>query len=290
MQKITGDLENLNQHIMVDANLLKKIVAYADIKANELVLEIGAGPGNLTELLAQKAKEVFAFEIDSKFKPQLAKLEKKHKNLHIIFADALKATFPSKFDKIVSNIPYNIAEPLLMKLIACNCRFKLAVLTVGESFASLLTKRDTSGNVRCPLNSQRVQDNASRVSIIAPAYFDVEIKETVPKEAFEPQPNTKSAVIILKPKAKETLRDSPELFLTRELWQQRTKKTVNAIREAIINLYTLQNNKRMTKNQAREVLEKLNISTKIAEKTVETLSGKEFAELLDKYFRINACD
>jgi 16S rRNA (adenine1518-N6/adenine1519-N6)-dimethyltransferase len=259
---ISSDVEKLQQHVMIDAALLKRIVDYADIKENEIILEIGAGPGNLTELLAQKAKEVFAFEIDIRFKTQLAKLEKKHKNLQIVFEDALKATFPSKFDKIVANIPYNISEPLLMKLIDCNCSFKLAVLTVGESFASLLTKRN----------------NNSRLSIIAPAYFDVEVKEIVPKDAFEPQPNTKSAVIVLKPKAKEEL--NSELFIIRELWQQRTKKTINAMREAIINLYTLQNKKRMTKNQAREVLEKLDIKDKTKEKTVETLSGKEFADLL----------
>lgn len=259
---INSDVEKLQQHVMIDDALLKRIVDYANIKENEIILEIGAGQGNLTELLAKKAKEVFAFEIDIRFKTQLAKLEKKHKNLNIIFQDALKAAFPEKFDKIVSNIPYNISEPLLMKLIDCGCNFKLAVLTVGESFAGLLTKRD----------------NISRVSIITPAYFDVEVKETVPKEAFEPQPNTKSAVIMLKPKAKEEL--SPELFIIRDLWQQRTKKTINAVREAIINLYNLQNKKRMTKNQAREVLEKLDIKDNIKEKTVETLSGKEFADLL----------
>lgn len=262
-----SDVERLQQHVMIDAALLKRIVDYAGIRENEIILEIGAGPGNLTELLAQKAKEVFAFEIDIKFKPHLEKLEKKHKNLSIVFEDALKAAFPSKFDKIVSNIPYNISEPLLMKLIDCN--FKLCVLTVGESFAHILTHRD----------------NNSRLSIITPAYFDVEVKETVPKEAFEPQPNTKSAVIVLKPKAKSEL--SPELFMIRELWQQRTKKTINAVREAIINLYTLQNEgKRMTKNQSREVLEKLSIRDDIKEKTVETLSGKEFAELLDKYSKL----
>jgi len=257
-----SDVERLQQHVMIDAALLKRIVDYTGISKDEIILEIGAGPGNLTELLAQKAKEVFAFEIDVRFKAQLAKLEKKHKNLQIIFEDALKATFPSQFNKIVSNIPYNISEPLLMKLIDCGCNFKLAVLTVGETFAHILTKRD----------------NISRVSIIAPAYFDVEVKEIVPKDAFEPQPNTKSAVIMLKPKAKEEL--SPELFMIRELWQQRTKKIINALREAIINHYTLQKKERMTKNQARNVLEKLDIKDKIKEKTVETLSGKEFGDLL----------
>ena len=117
------------------------------------------------------------------------------------------------------------------------------------------------------------------MSIIAPAYFDVEVKETVPKDAFEPQPNTKSAVIILKPKAKSEL--SPELFIIRELWQQKTKKTINAVREAIINCYAAQNNgKRMTKNQSREITKKLDIKDNIKEKTIETLSGKEFADLL----------
>ena len=256
-----SDVEKLQQHVMIDAALLKRIVDYANISNNEVVLEIGAGPGNLTELLAQKAKEIFAFEIDIRFKTQLAKLEKKHKNLSIIFQDALKATFPSQFDKIVSNIPYNISEPLLMKLIDCD--FKLCVLTVGESFAHILTKKD----------------NNSRLSIIIPAYFDVEVKETVPKEAFEPQPNTKSAVIMLKPKAKEDL--SSELFIIRELWQQRTKKTINAVREAIINCFAIQNKgKRVTKNQSREITKKLNIRDNIKEKTVETLSGKEFADLL----------
>ena len=53
------DIEKLHQHIMIDTALLKRIVDYANIKSDEIVLEIGAGPGNLTELLAEKAKEVF---------------------------------------------------------------------------------------------------------------------------------------------------------------------------------------------------------------------------------------
>lgn len=262
------NINTYDQHMMIDKQLLNRIVNYADVQKKDVILEVGAGSGNLTELLAKRAKAVYAFEIDQRFKPQLDKLEKKYKNLVVTYQNAIIADFP-KFDKIVSNIPYNISEQLFTKLMDYN--FILGVLTIGKTFADLLT----SGKYK-----------ESRVSILAPAYYNVKINESVPPSAFQPAPRTYSAVVTLVPKLKSELVEDPTLFITRELWQQKSKKTKNALCEAIINCYIALHGERLTKNQTKPIIDKTQLSEEILAKTVRCLSGNEFIDLAKEYSRL----
>ena len=262
--RLQESLDRTNQHIMIDRLLLGRIVDYASVSRDDVVLEVGAGPGNLTQLLAGRAKAVYSYELDeTRFGEELSALQRAHPHVNILFQNALSGVFPG-FNKLVANIPYNISEPLLMKLLGYHPT--LAVMTVGETFATLLTERS---------------DN--RLSIIAPAYFRTEIKEVVPRSAFDPPPRTESAVVMLTPRTKEELMETMELYVTRELWQQKTRKTRNALREALISAYGAKNKGRIfTKNQARDAIGGLSIDERILDRTIETLSGRELYDLVNE--------
>lgn len=259
------NVDKYDQHLMTDKSFLDKIITLSHIKKTDIILEIGAGSGNLTKLLADNAKKVYAIEIDLKFKPILDKLQKKHPNLEVNYENALKVVFRES-NKIISNIPYNVAEPLLNKLIRYN--FDLAVLTVSKSFADALVAES--------------RDYAfSRLSIITPAFYNVKLEEEVPKEAFSPRPRTKSMIITLVPINKEDLLNNSKLYILRELYEQKTKKTKNALRESLIRYKQAKFNKQLTKKEVKSIIDNMKLPSTILNKDVTVLSKEELELVLD---------
>jgi 16S rRNA (adenine1518-N6/adenine1519-N6)-dimethyltransferase len=120
------------QHFMVDERVLKREVDYADVSKEDVILEIGPGTGNLTKYLVERAKKVYAIEKDR----ALARLfEDEFPEVEVIVGDAMEVDWP-EFDKMVSNIPYEISSPLTFKLLDHD--FKLAVITYQLEFAERL--------------------------------------------------------------------------------------------------------------------------------------------------------
>ncbi len=218
-----------DQHLMIDERCLKKVVTAAKIKKTDTILEIGAGPGNLTRYLHSKAKHVTAIEIDSDFAEQLSLLRDKAKNVDIIFGNALdylREDHP--FDVFVANIPYAIGEALLQLLF--RRQFRVAVLTVPTSFA------------------EKVVGEATKIGFLSSIFFDRKIIFAVPRKAFMPEPSTDSVALQLTP------RDGDRLLQL--VFQQQDKKPVNAVREALIR-ESQERGEKMSKNKARERLKKL---------------------------------
>ena len=110
------DLRGKDQHLIISSDAINQLINSAELQTNDVVLEIGPGPGQITEAIAQKAGKVYAIEIDTQFKPILKNLERKYENLEVIFASVLNTRWPV-VNKIVSNPPYAILEPLLKILI-----------------------------------------------------------------------------------------------------------------------------------------------------------------------------
>ena len=100
--------KKLGQNFLTDDAVLRREVACADIAAGDTVLEIGAGIGNLTQLLLERAGQVVAVEQDRQFAPCLKDLQRRHEHLKVIWGDALAVDFP-RFDKAVANLPYQVA-------------------------------------------------------------------------------------------------------------------------------------------------------------------------------------
>ena len=240
----------LDKHFMVDRSLIKRIIGYSEIKENDIILEIGPGKGFLTKELVKKCR-VIALEKDESFKPELSKLKKINKNLEVIFGNALKLIKNLKFNKIVSNIPYNISEPLFKQMF--KLQIESAILTVSESFA------------------EKLLDNSSKIGMQTNLFFNIEKLEEVSREAFLPRPRTDSAVIKLVSREEESL-STIEIIL-RDFTLLNDKKTKNALQEALIEALSI------TKRQAKERITRLNLPKNVLEKNSDLLSFEEFSNM-----------
>jgi 16S rRNA (adenine1518-N6/adenine1519-N6)-dimethyltransferase len=220
--------QNLDQHFMIDKELLTRIVNYADLKETDIVLEIGAGKGALTKLLIKKT-QVKAIELDSELFKELEKINSE--NLSLKQGNALSLIKNIHFNKIVANIPYSISEPLIKKILIKQP--ELVVLTTGINFLSYLDKNE-----------------------LLKLIYDYEVKEKVSRKCFYPQPNTESMILYLKLK-----NDKIALFF-QELLSQHDKKLKNALLKSFEN--TLTKNETREKIKGFDSLEKspINISNK----------------------------
>ncbi len=240
----------LDQHFVIDRKVLLRIVELAKIQKDEVILEIGAGTGNLTKLLVKKAKKLYAIEKDKNLFSELKKIS--NKNLKLIPGDALKVQFPD-FDKLVANLPYSISEPLIQRLIYED--FKLAVLLLPENFVKII-----SGEKRTKLTE------------ITKTFFELKLDRDVKPESFSPKPRVFSRIIVLIPKKP---RNEKELIFM-EFLKQTDKKAKNALREAIIKGGN-KSGKEITKKEAKKFLRNFKIDKKVARLNLRELEKiKEF--------------
>lgn len=218
--------ENLGQHLLVDHEALSFIAGQVFKGAN--VIEIGTGPGNLTANLAQRANKVVGIEIDRRFEEVLADVATEHKNVEILFSDALKLRFDRLIDQdrsrewqIVGNIPYHISEPLLTKIAGLSVED--IILTVGDNLAYLIQ-----------LDNPR-NDSFSRISFLAQTFFDTQRLKMLDKSCFYPQPRTGSEVVRLVPKTKAEYAN-PRLRIQRQLFlsESRTPTVKKVLEETMI--------------------------------------------------------
>jgi 16S rRNA (adenine1518-N6/adenine1519-N6)-dimethyltransferase len=100
------------QHFLVDRNILDVIGRLAELGPDDVVLEIGPGHGVLTRYLAERVGRVRAIEIDRALEPALGGLPP---NVDLVFGDALQLELPQDATKLVANLPYNVATPLIVE-------------------------------------------------------------------------------------------------------------------------------------------------------------------------------
>ena len=209
--------KNLGQNYLIDKNKRDQIIKFANITPEDTVLEIGAGIGTLTIELAKKAGKVIAIEQDPKICKILGERLKNEKidNVEIINDDALKVEFP-KFNKIVSNLPYQISSPITFKFLDYN--FELAILMYQKEFGDRMM-----GGVE--------SKNYSRLS--AMLYFKCDSKKLadVSCESFIPKPKVDSVVLSLTPKNFQIPNEDFDIYskFCRALFQHRKKKIRNAL-------------------------------------------------------------
>ena len=100
------------QHFLADPNILEVIGRLAELGPDDVVLEVGPGHGVLTRYLSKRVEHVHAVEIDRELEPMLHDLGD---NVDVTFADALQIELPQDATKLVANLPYNIATPLIVE-------------------------------------------------------------------------------------------------------------------------------------------------------------------------------
>lgn len=242
------------QHFLIDDKVLEVILKNADIRKNDVIVEIGAGLGIMTTLLAKKAKKVITIDIDQKLKPILDTLPK---NVEVIFGNALTILPAQKYyTKVVANIPYQICEPLF-HLLCLSRSLTLAVLTVPKKFALAVGKH--------PIFS---------------AFLRIEIVEEVPKDSFLPPPKVTSAVMMVTPK--KELDDSS--FIRRKLYLQRDKQLKNGLRDSVIDYYAFKG-KNLTKKEALKIIVDMKIASSLLEKTIARMPLGMYEEMVTKIKR-----
>ncbi len=204
-----------DQHFLVDKLILDRIVAAADIRAHETILEIGAGIGNLTERLMKQAGKVIAIERDPVLVDVLRDRFGENDKLEIIPGDVLEVDFPP-FDKVVSNLPYSISSEITFKLLKHD--FELGILMYQYEFAQRMVAHANSGDY-------------SRLSVNTYYFADSSIIMKIPRSAFSPPPEVLSAVVRLKPRPSpfEVADEKYYLDFVTAVFGQRRKKIRNSI-------------------------------------------------------------
>ncbi len=241
------------QHFLVDRRVLARIVEVADLNPGDVVLEIGAGTGNLTEVLSEYAGRVIAIEKDLSLVRELNN-RVVSENVDVIHADALKIDLPP-FNKVVSNLPYQISSPVTFKLF--NYEFDLAVLMYQDEFARRIVA--ASG-----------RKEYGRLTVMAQYFAETKLLFKVPRGAFKPQPAVSSAVVRLEMRKRPRGAIDEEFFsrVVRAAFAHRRKKLKNTL---LANLPV-----------EREELEKL--SPELLEVRAENLTLAEFIELANTLY------
>ncbi|HEV7384953.1 MAG TPA: 16S rRNA (adenine(1518)-N(6)/adenine(1519)-N(6))-dimethyltransferase RsmA, partial [Phenylobacterium sp.] len=182
------------QHFLLDLNITRKIARLAELSPGDQVIEVGPGPGGLTRALLEAGVRVTAIEKDQRFRPLLEDLAAAAPPgaLTLVFADALAvdeaALMTGEPGHVVSNLPYNVGTPLLIKW-----------LTGPWTPASLtlMFQKEVAERI-----SARAGDEAyGRLAVIAQATSHAASVMDVPARAFTPPPKVDSAVVRLTPRA-----------------------------------------------------------------------------------------
>ena len=207
--------KRLGQNFTVNSDMLQRLVSHASITKDDVVLEVGAGLGFLTQLLSSKCKKVIAVEVDPKLVSFLRTQLHSLQNVDLIEGDILKVSLPS-FSKVVSAPPYSISSPLLFRLL--ERKFDWAVLIFQKEFAERLAASVGSKDY-------------GRLTVTIYYRADVELLDYVPRTMYYPQPDVDSMMVRLKPRDPPFQVDNEETFfeLVRVLFTQRNKKVRNAL-------------------------------------------------------------
>lgn len=216
-------IKRLGQNFLIDPNIVRKIVALADISSDDHVLEIGPGRGVLTEVLCRTAGRVTAVEIDPRLHDYLAERQAEFPNLTLVLADAL--VYPVESLPIgtivVANLPYYISTPLLFRLLDQRDRFPRLVLMLQNEVADRLVAKPGSSDYGV-------------LSVMAQYAAEITKAFRVSAQCFRPRPEVGSAVVLLRTRERRELTPEEEpgfASLVKAAFAHRRKTLVNSLRD-----------------------------------------------------------
>ena len=206
-------LKRFGQSFLQDKSIIARIVDAADIRKSDAVLEIGPGLGIMTALIAERAKEVIAIEIDPYMVNILTEALADKANLKIIQTDiltydlagALPESSPAKLN-VIGNVPYNISTPILFHLMAFRKKIRSITIMLQKEVADRLAASPGTKAYGIP-------------SVVVSMYAQVIPVMDVPPECFYPKPKVTSSVIRI------DIRESPLVALDSEDFFSATVKT-----------------------------------------------------------------
>ena len=181
--------KKFGQNFLKDINIVKRIVDVSGIDSNSLVIEVGPGGGVMTRELASRAKNVLAYEIDNDLEDELFKRLEGFDNVDVLFQDFLTSDLVNdvanyEYDKLyfVSNVPYYITTPILLKIIESGLDFNKIVIMVqkevGDRFTTLPGNREYGS-----------------ITVLLNYFYDVKKEFFVSRKQFVPEPNVDSLIV-----------------------------------------------------------------------------------------------
>ena len=256
------------QNFLIDPRVLDKIIDAAEIGPDDFVLEIGPGIGTMTQCLAEKAREVYAVEIDSKLIPILEDTLKAYDNVTILNEDIMKVDIAALAEqrnggkpiKVVANLPYYITTPIIMALFEKKVPLESVTVMVQKEVADRMQVGPGTKDY-------------GALSLAVQYYAKPYIVANVPPNCFIPRPAVGSAVIRLSRHAKPPVevRDPALMFrLIRASFNQRRKTLQNSL----YNSSELQ----VSKEQVAAALESMGLLSTVRG---EKLTLEQFAKLSD---------
>ena len=181
--------KSFGQNFLKDQNIIKNIVSKTNIQSDSLVIEVGPGSGVLTKELAKVAKNVLAYEIDTRLEDLLDENLCDFQNIEIIYDDFLNRNIKDDIKKyeynniyFVANLPYYITTPIISKIVSSGIDVKEMVLMVQKEVADRLSSKVGTREY-------------GYITVLLNYYFEIDKVFNVSKNSFVPKPNVDSAVI-----------------------------------------------------------------------------------------------
>jgi 16S rRNA (adenine1518-N6/adenine1519-N6)-dimethyltransferase len=261
-------LKRLGQCFLCDRNIMEKIIRIADVRDTDTVVEIGAGTGILTAMIADRARRVIALEVDRMLVELLRKELGDRGNVEVIHADVLRHDFSTvhpgarqekRVDrlKVIGNVPYNISSQILLRLLEYRHSIGRIVL---------MLQREVAERLAAPPGTK----DYGPLSIYVALYTEPTLESRVPASCFRPRPDVESRIIRLDVRSEPLCRvDNADFFqrLVRTSFSKRRKTLLNNLRSSSLSI----SDERIT-----AALSTLGID---GSRRAETLSVKEFADL-----------
>ncbi len=220
----------LGQNFLIDVNLVEFIARSAEIDERDVVLEVGAGTGGMTAFLVQGAGHVVSVELDENVFPLAQEAVQHADNVTLLKTDILKNkntlspavmevvqekldSIPNSRLKLVSNLPYNVATPVVSNLVATDLPWKRMVITIQLELGQRMAARPKSSHY-------------GALSAWLQAQCFVKVLKTLGPQVFWPRPKVNSAIVLLRPQHERRKaigdRDFYQDFV-RRLFHQRRK-------------------------------------------------------------------
>lgn len=265
------------QNFLIDLNLLDILVSGSDIQKTDVILEVGTGMGSLSKLMAPLAGAIVTVEIDRDLQALAAKELRGLDNVTMLTCDALRnknhmredvlvavrkkmASIPNSNFKLIANLPYNVATPIISNLLTVDPFPDRMVVTIQKELAQRIVAEPGCKDY-------------SALTIWMQSLCDCEILRILPPSVFWPSPKVDSAIIRVTPNPAKRKR-----IVDLQYFHSRLRALFFHRRKFLRSQIFTATQEELTKPQVDEILEKLDLAPNLR---AEQLSVEQIIELLE---------
>lgn len=260
--KLRAD-KKLGQNFLIDENIVRNIVAAAELSDKDTVLEVGPGIGTLTQGLAESGVSVVAVELDKRLLPVLDTTLEGYDNVRIVNGDILQVDIMQTVGvdefKVCANLPYYITTPIIFALLEKRLPMERLVAMVQKEVAERMAAKPGGKDY-------------GALSVAIQYYTEPEIAFIVPPSSFIPAPSVDSAVIVCK------RREKPPVEVCDEALFFRVVKAAFSLRRKMLN-----NSLKNMGIKGEQVAKWLELAGVDGKRRAETLSLEDFAALTNTF-------